>query len=247
MRKILTCFLIICMLCGCSSRQATPDNTVSEESSKDAWTTEDFKVYDKDEKLYNYPFNSTLKFYDNLKGIRNYYEELGEKNLELHTKRGICAHASAKTVFENINLDSFKIRLSKWPYLGSLTDEQKKIEQDYLSKYTDKYQAVKHTTDLPEELSLYVLANFYDNGEGQLIPYPAGEGSDWSDQILSKDQYSLLCYIKNDYIFEWHIEHHEAYLTDEEYELYQKVSAKDYKATEEEYKKYIEITNKLFR
>jgi hypothetical protein len=235
------------MLCGCSSRQAAPDNTVSEESSKDAWTTEDFKVYDKDEKLYNYPFNSTLKFYDNLKGIRNYYEELGEKNLELHTKRGICAHASAKIVFENINLDSFEIRLSKWPYLGSLTDEQKKIEQDYLSKYTDKYQAVKHTTDLPEELSLYVLANFYDNGEGQLIPYPAGEGSYWSDQILSKDQYSLLCYIKNDYIFEWHIEHHEAYLTDEEYELYQKVSAKDYKATEEEYKKYIEITNKLFR
>lgn len=248
MRKILACFLIICMLCGCSSRQAAPDNTVSEESSKDAWTTEDFKVYDRNENLYNYPFNSELSFYDNLQGIRNKYEELGEKNLELHTKRGICAHASAKIVFENINLDNFIVSVTNWPYIGSLSDEQKQIKQEYLSKHSDKYEAIKHSTDLPEKLSLYISASFYDDGTGHLIPYPEGEDQSLKNMILSKDQYRLTCYVKNDYIFEWDIKHHEAYLTDEEFEFYKKVTAEGYEITDEEYKRLMdEIWDKLMK
>ena len=248
MRRVMFCILIICLLCGCSAQSAS-DNATSEVSNvnNDGWTVEDFYVYDKGGDLYNYPFNSELKFYDNLEGIRNYYEELGEKNLELHTKRGVCAHASAKVVFESINLDNFDIDVTNWPYLGSLSEEQKKTKQDYLSKYSDKYQAIKHSTELPKDLSLYISVDFYDDGTGKLISYPAGISGLWwsSDRMLSKNQYSLICYVKNDYIFEWHIEHHEAYLTDEEYDFYKKITTDGYKTTDEEYERFMEIAKKL--
>jgi len=141
-------------------------------------------------------------------------------------------------VFEGTDLECFEISITNWPYLGSLSDEQKKTKEEYLAKYTDKYQAIKHSTELPEDLSLWISVRFYDDGTGKLIPYPAGEGRALSDQALSKDQYRLLCYVKNDYIFEWHVEHKEAYLTDEEYELYEKWVQPGFKATNEEKQKY---------
>ena len=181
-------FLCICCIFDTSCTRSTKTLT----PKKETWAIEDFALYDKNNELYNYPEKERLDL--------DYYEE-EDKNYQ--TKRGVKLFTPAKVALAKYDLSNFYCAVDRYPILGSLKEDQKKIESDYLKKYPDVNDAVKHTKELERSnLSLYISGHFIVKSK-KLIQLNLDElGRPRDDDYMDYENYEISFRIKNDEIIQ---------------------------------------------
>lgn len=200
----ICCLLIASSFIGCGSK-----TTINNSSNNDlAWTIEDFYIYDADGKLYNYPNDEEITFYDNVDGLGYHYEENGgEDNLKYYTKRSVGIRSIAKMAFSEYDLSGFYAGLTKWPTLGSLSETEKNIEKNFFETYLDLNEAVRHTNEIQYDLALYLSAEFQVDEKGNVVQLELDEKGTPIERDYTKDTYKITFYIRDDKVFEWSISH----------------------------------------
>lgn len=187
--KTLILLLFCCtLITACSSGKTSKES----ESKPEKWSVDDFALYDENNKLYNYPENESL--------FLDYYNEEDKK---YQTKREVKLSSPAKVVLAQYDLSDFYCSVTRYPILGSNNDEQDEIEKNYLEKYPDANEAIKHTKELEkDDLSLFIYGKFIlkDNKLVQLDLDESGQPTDAN--YKNYEIYEISFYIKNDEIIQ---------------------------------------------
>ncbi len=189
---ILLLFSCCIFITSCSSEK-TPKES---ESKPEKWIVEDFALYDENNKLYNYPENEQLSLQ---------YNEEDDKKYQ--TKRGVKLYSPAKVSLAKYDLSNFYCAVTRYPTLGSNNDKQNEIEKNYLEKYADVNEAIKHTKELEKnKLSLYISGKFILKDD-TLVQLDLDElGRPIDKNYFNYENYEISFRIKNDEIIEITIE-----------------------------------------
>lgn len=186
MKKAWLLIAAMLLLGGCKQQSSVDEVKVDEKE----WTIEDFSLYDLNGELVDYPQDSGLDL--------NYYEE-EDKNFQL--KRGAKLFAHAKVVLDKYDLTGFYCSGSRYPVLGSNSDEDNLTIKKYLEKYPDVNEAVKHTNELNRDnLSLFIMGQFKCE-DGKLTQLELNEkGHPIDEESRKYETYGIYMHIKNDEI-----------------------------------------------
>lgn len=191
MKKVWLLIAAMLLLGGCKQQFSVDEAKVDGKE----WIIDDFSLYDLEGRLYDYPQDNSLEL--------EYFKE-EDKGFQL--KRGAKLFDHAKVVLEKYDFTGFYCNGSRYPVLGSNSDEEDMIIKKYLEKYPDVNEAVKHTSELNKNnLSLYISGQFKCE-DGKLTQLELNElGHPIDEESHKYETYKIYMYIKNDEILYIHL------------------------------------------
>jgi len=214
MSRIILILILVFTLVGCGNNTnvESPTELNVSETGIAEWTVEDMYVFHLNGELFNYPENEELKFYDvhDKAGAMSAVDKETEYS-SYQTKRGLKVGTPAKVILDKYDLSGFYKAIDSFPLkMGSGQSETtEQIEKDFFEKYPDINDAKKHTNELPEEYTLFLLGyfGFDENGNFSVLEInDLGYLAD-SEYNASNDCYSFTIKVRKDNIWFWSVEH----------------------------------------
>lgn len=147
-RSLFLCILSTIILTGCGN-------------DSNNWTVEDFAIYDDEGELINYALDEEISLLE--------YQEEG---IECQTLKKVKISDVAKVALADYDFTDFYCTVTSFP-TDFRSDKEEEINAEYLSKYPNINEAVKHTNELSnDELNLFLSAEFYyDKEKDKLIKW----------------------------------------------------------------------------